>query len=125
MQIYFDTLWTRTRQARIGFLAGLIVGVLMGWFFHGVISFVIRFFFVIVLLVPLVLALYAWFRFRREFNRMRSRQTEDDWPPMARRPYRTRPGEPFDEGTITVEGWETWEGSERRRSGDWDARREP
>jgi hypothetical protein len=126
MQAYFDSLWARTRQARIGFVTGLILGALMGWFFHGLISFIIRFFFVLVLLVPLALALYAWFRFRRELDRVKSRQAEDEWPPLTRRPYRARPDEPIDDGdTITVGGWESWDAPERRRAPEQDVRREP
>jgi len=59
-------LWNRTRVPRITFLVGLILGLIMGWFFHGVISLVIRFFFVLILLIPLAIALYFWFRLRRQ-----------------------------------------------------------
>ncbi len=59
-------LWNRTRVPRITFLVGLILGLIMGWFFHGVISLVVRFFFVLVLLIPLAIALYFWFRLRRQ-----------------------------------------------------------
>lgn len=58
-------LWARTRVPRITFLVGLILGLIMGWFFHGVISLAVRFFFVLVLLIPLAIALYFWFRLRR------------------------------------------------------------
>lgn len=58
--------WARTRLPRITFLVGLVLGVLMGWFFHGVISFVIRLGFVILLLIPLGIALYFWFRLRQQ-----------------------------------------------------------
>lgn len=44
-----------------GFLAGLIVGVLIGWFFHGVVSLFVRFGLVLLLLIPLVLiGMFLW-----------------------------------------------------------------
>ncbi|MGC4191149.1 MAG: hypothetical protein QM589_08280 [Thermomicrobiales bacterium] len=54
--------WDRTRFARFGFLAGLIVGILVGWFFHGVVSLIMRVGFVIALLIPLAIVLWLWWR---------------------------------------------------------------
>lgn len=65
MQLPPLDLWARTRVPRITFLVGLVIGLIGGWFFHGVISIAIRFFFVLVLLIPLAIALYFWFRLRR------------------------------------------------------------
>jgi hypothetical protein len=127
MQAYFDTLWARTRQARLGFVAGLIVGALVGWFFHGLISFIIRFFVVLVLIVPFVLALIAWWRLRREVDKVRGQRAADqDWPPLTRRPYRPRPEEAFDDReTITVDGWDHRETPERSHAPDRDIGRNP
>ena len=61
----FD-LWARTRVPRITFVIGLVLGLLMGWFFHGLISFVIRLGFVLLLLIPLAIALYFWFRLKQQ-----------------------------------------------------------
>ena len=58
--------WARTRVPRITFLIGLVMGLVMGWFFHGVISFIIRLGFVILLLIPLAIAVYFWFRLRQQ-----------------------------------------------------------
>lgn len=57
--------WARTRIPRITFLIGLVLGLVMGWFFHGVISFIVRLGFVLLLLIPLAIALYFWFRLRQ------------------------------------------------------------
>lgn len=44
-----------------GFLAGLVIGMLMGWFFYGVVSFFVRFGLVLLLLIPLILVgLFLW-----------------------------------------------------------------
>ena len=112
MQTVFDSFWARTRQARIGFIAGLILGLLAGWFFHGLISFIIRFFFVLVLLVPFVIAVIAWWRLRRQVSTMRGPRDEpDDWAPRPARPVaRRRPDESMDGGdVITVDSLDAWE----------------
>jgi hypothetical protein len=57
--------WDRTRFARFGFIAGLIVGILIGWFFHGVVSLIMRVGFVIALLIPLAIVLWLWWRSSR------------------------------------------------------------
>ena len=123
MNAYVETVWNRTRQLRIGFLAGLIVGLLGGWFFHGLISLVVRFFFVIVLLIPFAVALIAWWRLRREVRRVRAPRDEvDEWPSYPTRlATRRRPSEPGDAGSaITVDSWDpvdawdAWETPEPR-----------
>ncbi|MGC4105606.1 MAG: hypothetical protein QM753_04515 [Thermomicrobiales bacterium] len=57
--------WDRTRFARFGFLAGIVVGILIGWFFHGVVSLIMRVGFVIALLIPLAIVLWLWWRSSR------------------------------------------------------------
>lgn len=121
MQMVVESLWARTRQARIGFIAGLIVGALAGWFFHGLISFVIKFFFVLVLLIPFVVAVVAWWKLRRQVDRLRGQRHElDEWPPRPARPMsRRRADEPMDAGdVVTVDSWDTWERPERRVTRD-------
>ncbi len=69
MQDDLNLLWSRTRLARITFIVGLLLGLFLGWFFHGLISFIFRFFLVLALLVPLVVVTYAWWRLRRQVDR--------------------------------------------------------
>ncbi len=57
--------WERLRWTRHGFFAGLILGVVMGWLFHGVISFVLRFGLVLLLLLPLLVIGRLWLRSSR------------------------------------------------------------
>lgn len=75
MQDEFSLLWSRTRLARIAFIVGLLLGLFLGWFFHGIISFVFRFFLVLALLVPLVVVTYAWWRLRRQVDDSGGRNT--------------------------------------------------
>lgn len=57
--------WERLKGAQFGFIAGLPVGLLMGWFFHGVISLAIRFGLLLVLLLPLLVIGWLWLRSQR------------------------------------------------------------
>lgn len=57
--------WERIRWARGGFFAGLLIGVMLGWFFHGIISFLFRFGLVLVLLLPLLVIGWLWWRSSR------------------------------------------------------------
>ena len=58
--------WARTRVPRITFLIGLVIGLVMGWFFHGVISLIVRLGILLLFLIPLAIALYFWFRLRNQ-----------------------------------------------------------
>lgn len=64
----FLDLWTRTKWSRYAFVAGLLIGIFLGWFFHGVVSFIWRFFFVLLLLVPIVVVVIGWYRVSRRRN---------------------------------------------------------
>lgn len=53
------------RRMQVSFVVGLILGVLLGWAFSGVISAIMRFGLLAVLLVPFVLALIFWWKVRQ------------------------------------------------------------
>ncbi|MEJ7902371.1 MAG: hypothetical protein WKF63_11030, partial [Thermomicrobiales bacterium] len=57
--------WERLKGAQFGFIAGLVIGLLMGWFFHGVISLAVRFGLLLVLLLPLIVIGWLWLRSQR------------------------------------------------------------
>jgi hypothetical protein len=73
--------WDRTRFLRYAFVAGLVVGVFMGWFFHGLISMVLQFGFVAILLLPLIVLTFMWWRSSREQRRVQSSMTVMRWSP--------------------------------------------
>jgi len=52
----------RFRWGSYGVVGGLLVGIILGWFFHGVVSWIVRFGFVLLLLVPLVAVFLFWRR---------------------------------------------------------------
>jgi hypothetical protein len=50
----------RFQYGSYGFIAGLVIGLLLGWVFSGVVGFIVRFGVVIVLLAPLVIIFLVW-----------------------------------------------------------------
>ena len=70
----------RIRLISYGLLAGLLIGAVMGWMFHGVIGTLVRLFIVALLLVPAVLAFLFWQRITRKDERPRTQDVRDaDW----------------------------------------------
>jgi hypothetical protein len=50
----------RFRWAGFGFIPGIVVGILLGWMFSGVVSWLVTFTFGLAILVPIVLLFLAW-----------------------------------------------------------------
>ncbi|HYI24065.1 MAG TPA: hypothetical protein VD767_01530 [Thermomicrobiales bacterium] len=57
--------WERLKGAQFGFIAGLLIGLLMGWFFHGIISMAVRLGVFVLLLLPLIVIGWLWLRSQR------------------------------------------------------------
>jgi predicted lipid-binding transport protein (Tim44 family) len=57
--------WDRLKGAQIGFVGGLMIGLLMGWFFHGIISIAVRMGVLLILLLPLIVIAWFWLRSQR------------------------------------------------------------
>jgi hypothetical protein len=53
----------RVQWGSYGFLAGVVVGLLTGWMFHGFVGTFVRLAIVAIAVVPLVLLFIAWRRF--------------------------------------------------------------
>lgn len=71
--------WDRTRMLRYAFVVGMLFGIAVGWFFHGLISMAVRFGVVAVLLIPIALLVFMWWRSSRERNRMQTTMTVMRW----------------------------------------------
>jgi hypothetical protein len=67
--------WMQTTGLRYGFISGLLVGIFLGWFFHGVVWTAIRLGALILLLVPIVIIMWLWFRFRGGGSRNQTPQS--------------------------------------------------
>lgn len=79
--------WDRTRMMRYIFAAGVLLGIFIGWFFHGLISMAIQFGVVMILLVPLALLGYMWWRSTRQRGRGRPSMTVMRWESGQFPPY--------------------------------------
>ncbi len=55
----------RLRGAQFGFIAGIVIGLIFGWIFHGIISMAFRFGLLLLLLLPLIVIGWLWFRSQR------------------------------------------------------------
>lgn len=64
---------------RYAFIVGVVFGTALGWAFHGLISMAVRFGFVALLLIPLLLVVFMWWRSSRERNRMQATMTVMRW----------------------------------------------
>ena len=53
----------RFQWGSYGFLAGIVVGLLMGWMFHGFVGAFVRLALVAIVVVPLILGYLAWRRY--------------------------------------------------------------
>lgn len=92
--------WDRLRGAQFGFVAGLLIGLIFGWFFHGVISLAIRFGLLMLLLLPLIVIGWFWFRSQRRQTQSPAhqvRRTGSSWTAaidLGRPPEMTRQERP-------------------------------
>ncbi len=89
--------WDRTRMLRYAFAVGLVLGIGMGWFFHGIISMMFRFGLVFLLLLPLALLAFMWWRSSRERNRMQTSMTVVRW---GNTPFSQYPGNDMAAGPL-------------------------
>ncbi len=53
----------RYQWGSFGFLAGILLGVMIGWFFAGIVGALIRVAMVALVIVPVILVYLAWRRF--------------------------------------------------------------
>ncbi len=84
-------LWWEARWVRYAFAAGLVIGLVLGWAFHAVITFFFRFGLAVLLLVPLFLVVYFLWRRSAGRSRMVDYQRSPTqvvfWDPEGRRDY--------------------------------------
>ena len=58
------TFRTRFQWISYGFIPGIVIGLILGWLFHGVVGTLLRFLLVAILLAPLVIGFIAWQRIK-------------------------------------------------------------
>ncbi len=52
--------WDEIKPKLYIFCAGMVTGLLLGWFFHGLVGTLIRVFLILLLMVPVVAAFLFW-----------------------------------------------------------------
>ena len=57
---YSGTSGGRVQWGSYGFMAGIVVGVMLGWFFNGIVGAIFRLGMAAVIIIPLVLVFIAW-----------------------------------------------------------------
>jgi F0F1-type ATP synthase assembly protein I len=64
-QVGTQGLRERARWSSCGFIAGLVVGMILGWIFHGFVGTAVRVGVVLLFLIPFLAALVFWLSSRR------------------------------------------------------------
>ena len=55
-------IWERVRFAGYGLAAGLFLGLILGWMFHGFVGALVRIVLILIILIPFVAAVIFWFK---------------------------------------------------------------
>jgi len=63
----------RFQWGSYGFVAGIVLGLILGWFFHGAVGIILRFGLVALLLAPLIILFLVW---RRLTDRAQPQENE-------------------------------------------------
>ena len=79
MQTGMLTLLERMRFAAYGMGVGLIVGLFLGWMFHGFVGVVVRLLIIAIILAPFVIALIFWFKVSNSNRAKRSEIQDGEW----------------------------------------------
>jgi len=84
----------RIQWSAYGFIAGILIGLVLGWLFHGVIGTVVNFLIVAALLTPFIIAYIFW---RRTKERIEDIRTPDPEPTV-----RLDRGDPIDTTSYVI-----------------------
>jgi ABC-type Mn2+/Zn2+ transport system permease subunit len=79
MQTGMLTLLERLRFASYGLAAGLVVGLFLGWMFHGFVGVVVRLIIVAIILAPFVIALIFWLKVSNKNRADRAVVQDAEW----------------------------------------------
>jgi hypothetical protein len=87
---------SRMQWGSYGFIAGIVLGVMIGWMFSGFVSLVIRFGLALLILIPIVLLFIAYRKFVSPVKRMMTVEYINSSPA----PYSSGYGTPGGYGSI-------------------------
>ena len=71
----------RIRYGTYGVAAGLFIGMMMGWMFHGLVGAVVRLGLLLIVVIPVCLAVYFWLKVNAQNRVSRSEPVvrEAEW----------------------------------------------
>jgi ABC-type Mn2+/Zn2+ transport system permease subunit len=79
MQTGMLTMLERLRFAAYGLAVGLIMGLFLGWMFHGFVGVVVRLLIIAIILAPFVIALIFWFKVSNKNREDRAVVQDAEW----------------------------------------------
>lgn len=85
MQIGMLTLIERMRWAAYGLLAGMFIGLFLGWMFHAFVGILVRLTIIAIILAPFVVALIFWMRVTNRNRDERAAIQDAEWRDINRR----------------------------------------
>jgi F0F1-type ATP synthase assembly protein I len=79
--------WEEIKPKFYIFCSGLVLGLLLGWFMHGIIGTILKIFVILLIVVPLIAAIYFWRNVSNERSKSpRSDITDASWREVDDRP---------------------------------------
>ena len=69
----------RAKYGAIGLAAGLFIGIILGWMFHGFVGALVRMVLIIIILLPFVFAIIFWVRTTNKGRVQESGIQEAEW----------------------------------------------
>lgn len=81
-------LMDRLKFGAYGMMSGLVVGLFLGWMFHGFVGALVRVVIILIIMIPFVLAIAFWFKVNQQNRDARPTIQEAEWRDASESTYR-------------------------------------
>lgn len=81
-------LMDRLKYGAYGLTSGLVVGLFLGWMFHGFVGALVRAVIILIIMVPFVMAIAFWFKVNQQNRDARSSIQEAEWRDASETTFR-------------------------------------